>query len=87
MDRVVDAMHAAGIKVIMGTPTYSIPVWMHRRHPEILARRANQPQTTYGMRQNMNTDDPTYRFYADASSVGRSTTIGITRPLSRGKSQ
>lgn len=65
MDRVVDAMHAAGIKVIMGTPTYSIPMWMHRRHPEILARRANQPQTTYGMRQNMNTDDPTYRFYAE----------------------
>jgi hypothetical protein len=25
MDRVVDAMHQAGIKVIMGTPTYSIP--------------------------------------------------------------
>jgi beta-galactosidase len=25
MDRVVDAMHAAGIKVVMGTPTYSVP--------------------------------------------------------------
>src|SRR5580698_4012135 len=28
MDRVVDAMGKAGIKVIMGTPTYSIPTWM-----------------------------------------------------------
>ena len=65
MDRVVDAMHQAGIKVIMGTPTYSIPPWMHRKHPEILARRANAPATTYGMRQNMNTDDPAYRFYAE----------------------
>ena len=65
MDRVVDAMHAAGIKVIMGTPTYSIPPWMCRRHPEILVRRANAPPTTYGMRQNMDTDSPAYRFYAE----------------------
>ena len=28
MDRVVDAMGKAGIKVIMGTPTYSIPAWL-----------------------------------------------------------
>ncbi|MGC1484936.1 MAG: beta-galactosidase, partial [Candidatus Acidiferrum sp.] len=37
MDRVVDAMGKAGIKVIMGTPTYSIPTWMAHAHPEILA--------------------------------------------------
>ena len=29
MDRVVDAMGKAGIKVIMGTPTYSIPTWLY----------------------------------------------------------
>ena len=28
MDRVVAAMGKAGIKVILGTPTYSIPAWM-----------------------------------------------------------
>ena len=49
----------------MGTPTYSLPPWMHRRHPEILARRANAPPTTYGMRQNMDTDSPAYRFFAE----------------------
>lgn len=38
MDRVVDAMGKAGIKVILGTPTYSIPTWMYRKHPEILIR-------------------------------------------------
>ena len=38
MDRVVDAMGKAGIKVIMGTPTYSVPTWMVHEHPEILAR-------------------------------------------------
>lgn len=38
MDRIVDAMGKAGIKVIMGTPTYSIPTWMWKAHPEMLAR-------------------------------------------------
>ena len=41
MDRVVDTMSKAGIKVIMGTPTYSIPTWMAHAHPEILARHTD----------------------------------------------
>jgi beta-galactosidase len=72
MDRIVDAMGKAGIKVILGTPTYSIPAWMAHEHPEILARRLNASQfggtatqNTYGMRQNMDTDSPAYRFYAE----------------------
>lgn len=65
MDRVVDAMGKAGITVIMGTPTYSIPAWMARQHPEILARKLNGTHNTYGIRQNMNTDAPAYRYYAE----------------------
>lgn len=65
MDRVIDAMGKAGIKVILGTPTYSIPAWMARQHPEILARKLNGAQNPYGMRQNMDTDAPAYRFYAE----------------------
>jgi beta-galactosidase len=70
MDRVVDAMGKAGIKVILGTPTYSIPAWMAHQHPEILADRLNPNggpavPATYGMRQNMDTDSPAYRFYAE----------------------
>ena len=72
MDRIVDAMGKAGIKVILGTPTYSIPAWMAHQHPEILAQRMNggtfggpPSQNTYGMRQNMDTDSPAYRFYAE----------------------
>ena len=40
MDRVVAAMGKAGIKVIMGTPTYSIPTWLYHAHPEVLAAAA-----------------------------------------------
>jgi len=65
MDRIVDAMGKAGIKVILGTPTYSIPTWMAKAHPEILARPMGGGETGYGMRQNMNTDDPNYRRYAE----------------------
>ncbi|WP_263382131.1 beta-galactosidase [Granulicella arctica] len=64
MDRVVDAMGKAGIKVIMGTPTYSIPTWMYHEHPEMLARPLHGGETSYGMRQNMDTDSPAFRFYA-----------------------
>ena len=72
MDRVVDAMGKAGIKVILGTPTYSIPAWMAHQHPEILTQHLNTSvfggppvQSTYGMRQNMDTDSPAFRFYAE----------------------
>ncbi|MFP5236739.1 MAG: beta-galactosidase [Acidobacteriota bacterium] len=72
MDRIVDAMGKAGIKVILGTPTYSIPAWMAHQHPEILADRipggafgGKAVPATYGMRQNMDTDSPAYRFYAE----------------------
>ena len=65
MDRVVDAMGKAGIRVMMGTPTYSIPTWLYHAHPEVLARPLGGAKTFYGMRQNMDTDSPTYRFYAE----------------------
>lgn len=65
MDRVVDAMGKAGIKVIMGTPTYSIPTWMYHGHPEILAEQLGGAKVSYGMRQNMDTDSPAFRFYAE----------------------
>src|SRR6201998_1902644 len=72
MDRVVDAMGKADIKVILGTPTYSVPAWMAHQHPEILADRITSgafggptAPAQYGMRQNMDTDSPAYRFYAE----------------------
>ncbi|HTB96741.1 MAG TPA: beta-galactosidase [Terracidiphilus sp.] len=72
MDHIVDAMGKAGIKVILGTPTYSLPAWMAHQHPEIFADRipggpfgGKASSSTYGLRQNMDTDSPAYRFYAE----------------------
>jgi beta-galactosidase len=65
MDRVVTAMGKAGIKVIMGTPTYSMPTWMAKAHPEFYARPLGGAAVNYGMRQNMDFDNPKFRFYAE----------------------
>lgn len=65
MDRVLAKMHAAGINVILGTPTYSIPPWLFRKHPEILVTRLDGKRATYGIRQNMDTSHAAYRFYCE----------------------
>jgi len=65
MDRVVDRMHKAGIKVIMGTPTYSVPAWMYKEHPEIVITRLGGQTITFGLRQNTDLLNPTYRFYCE----------------------
>jgi beta-galactosidase len=68
MDRVVDRMHAAGIQVVMGTPTYSVPPWLYAKHPEIMVMPLGQvrtPREFYGMRQNMDITHPVYRQYGE----------------------
>jgi len=65
MDRILDKMHDAGIKVILGTPTYSIPAWMAHKHPEILSQTVDGRQSHYGIRQNMDLMNPDYRRYCE----------------------
>src|SRR5438045_8867737 len=36
MKRVMDLMSAAGIKVVLGTPTAAPPIWLAQKHPQIL---------------------------------------------------
>ena len=65
MDRILDKLHEAGIKVILGTPTYSIPAWMAHEHPEVLSHTIYDKQLHYGIRQNMDLMNPTYRMYCE----------------------
>jgi len=65
MDRVVEKLHAAGIRIIMGTPTASIPAWMFKEHPEIVVTRLGGQYLYYGLRQNTDLLNPTYRFYCE----------------------
>jgi len=81
MDRILDRLHRAGIKVILGTPTYSIPPWLYKKHPDILVTRftsapplsdpynpsypGSSPPGAYGPRQNIDLLHPEYRRYAE----------------------
>jgi len=65
LQRVLDALHAAGIQVVLTTPTYAIPPWLHRRYPEIMAVRRDGQVTPYGARQNVDVTNPTYRHFAE----------------------
>ncbi len=66
IDRVLDAMHKAGIKVIVGTPTYAVPTWLVRKHPDVLAITAQGPNR-YGARQNMDISNTHFREHAEAA--------------------
>jgi beta-galactosidase len=63
--RVLDRAQKAGIKVILGTPTYSIPAWLFKQHPEIQVKQLGQPRYTYGLRQMSDLTHPVYRRYAE----------------------
>lgn len=64
VERVLDAMEEAGIGVIIGTPTYAVPAWMVKAHPDVLATTKNG-RGIYGARQMMDITNPDYLFYAE----------------------
>ena len=64
IDRVLDAMHKGGIKVIIGTPTYAVPTWLVKKYPSVLATTP-QGQRQYGARQNMDITNEHFIFHAE----------------------
>ncbi|HKE22631.1 MAG TPA: beta-galactosidase [Bryobacteraceae bacterium] len=81
MERAIDRLHEAGIRVIVGTPTYSIPTWLYKDHPEIvITHNGSIPALTdaysptyptsstpgyYGPRQNYDFLNPYFREKAE----------------------
>jgi beta-galactosidase len=81
MQRVLDRLHQAGIKAILGTPTYSIPTWLYKEHPEIVIAHDSTkaplsdpydptyPRSVapghYGPRQNFDCTNPYFRQAAE----------------------
>lgn len=64
VERVMDAMEAAGISVIIGTPTYAVPTWMVKAYPDVLATTV-KGRGMYGPRQIMDITNPVYLYYAE----------------------
>ena len=81
MERAIDRLHKAGIRVILGTPTYSIPTWLYKQHPEIAVTHngtapalsdpynpsypSSSPPGYYGPRQNYDFLNPYFREKAE----------------------
>ncbi|MTV37173.1 beta-galactosidase [Duganella radicis] len=64
VDRMLTAFHQAGIKVIIGTPTYAVPTWLARQHPDVLVTTPNG-RAEYGRRQNMDITNAEFRRAAE----------------------
>ena len=52
LDRAVEVLHTAGLKIIMGTPTATPPRWMLDKHPDMLAVDAMGRPRKFGSRRH-----------------------------------
>lgn len=65
VDAMLEEVENAGLKVIIGTPTYAVPSWMAKKYPDILdtSKAGRQP---YGSRQIMDCTNPDFRRMAQS---------------------
>ncbi|MEL7098927.1 MAG: beta-galactosidase [Pseudomonadota bacterium] len=52
LDRAIDTLGAAGLRVVLGTPTATPPAWVLRKHPDMLAVDADGRPRGYGSRRH-----------------------------------
>lgn len=62
---ILDAAHARDIRVIIGTPTYAVPPWLRRAHPEIAIVNRDGSVQPYGGRQCSDYSHPVFRAHAE----------------------
>ena len=62
---VLEGAHQRGIGVILGTPTYAVPMWLTRLYPEIAGETASRQRVGWGARQEVNFAHAAYRFHAE----------------------
>lgn len=64
LDRAVDLADKNGLKVIMCTSTATPPVWLVRKHPDVLTTRENGTKMDHGARQHPSPSNTFYREYS-----------------------
>ncbi|WP_321886961.1 beta-galactosidase [Paraburkholderia bannensis] len=60
LDRAIDTLGEAGLKVVMCTPTATPPKWLIDRHPEILPVGADGRARTFGSRRHYDFSSPAW---------------------------
>ncbi|GGP94610.1 beta-galactosidase [Streptosporangium pseudovulgare] len=61
LDRVLDLLHGAGVRVNLATPTASPPPWFGLAHPDALTVTADGTRLTHGSRDTYCVSAPAYR--------------------------
>ncbi|RLK07543.1 beta-galactosidase [Ruegeria conchae] len=52
LDRAIETLGAAGLKIVLGTPTATPPRWMLDKYPDMLAMDANDDPRKFGSRRH-----------------------------------
>jgi beta-galactosidase len=61
LDRVMDVLGAAGLKVVLGTPTATPPKWLVDQHPDIIPYDIDGKPRGFGSRRHYSFSSDTYR--------------------------
>lgn len=61
---VLDKAYEHGIDVVIGVPTFAIPLWMARKYPEMTLVDVQGRRATYGSREEHSYSHPTFRYYS-----------------------
>ncbi|MDO4389808.1 MAG: beta-galactosidase [Eubacteriales bacterium] len=62
--KVVDKLAAAGIAVVLGTPTATPPRWLERLYPDVMAESENGRVFSHGGRRHCCSNNPHYDAYS-----------------------
>ena len=64
LDKIVETVSAAGMKICLATSTAAHPAWMARKHPDILRVNSDGTRRKFGGRHNSCPNSPAYRKYS-----------------------
>lgn len=64
LHNVVDKLGAAGIRVIMGTPTATPPHWLYRKYPDMAMHLPDGTVKSHGGRRHCCSSNPHYQHYS-----------------------
>lgn len=65
LEPTLDAAEKHGIAAVIGVPTFAIPQWLVRKHPEIALHDSTGHAMPFGWREEHNYDHPAYRYYEE----------------------
>mmetsp|Transcript_34632 Transcript_34632/g.91332 ORF Transcript_34632/g.91332 Transcript_34632/m.91332 type:complete len:732 (-) Transcript_34632:55-2250(-) len=70
LDKIIGLAEEFGLEVMLGTPTATMPAWLHSQHPEVMLKGPDSPEgyagatPAFGGRRQYSFNSPTYLNYA-----------------------